>query len=93
MTPQDLAVLYRHARESRGLSKVAASRLTGISLTSLWRIEQGDRLAYLAKMLTALEKMGMKLMVRRQTDPPRIGVVPLRLHGSRGGSGASPSPR
>ena len=66
MTRQDLSALYRSARESRGLTREAASRLTGLSLTTLWRIERhGDRLDYLARMLTALERYGYRVTVRR----------------------------
>lgn len=70
MTNQDLADLYRNAREAAGLSMESAQDVCGLSRQTLWRIENGKG-GTLARLLTALEYYGLEICVRRRRDTHR----------------------
>ena len=56
MTPSSLSALYRHARESRGLSQRQFAKLVGVTHATVQKWERGEALWKTALAITVLER-------------------------------------
>ena len=79
LSPSQLPVILRRAREESGLSRAEVAERAGISRPYFWQVENGNSSASLLTLTRVLPPLGLQLVIRRTTDGEELAATSPRL--------------